>query len=299
MTKYEELLPVNIVTGFLGSGKTTLLKHLLSFEEMSDTAVLINEFGEIGLDHHLLERIDGNTVMLKSGCICCTIRDDLSVSLQELWDRKATGELSFRRIVLETTGLADPSPIIHTLMAGEVVKHHFRISNIVTTIDAVNAPGQQKKHLESLKQIAVADRIIFTKSDLSDVHLTELIDTASMLNPAAGTYTGYDQLTPRNLFTKDMYDLRSKSNEVQQWIAAEDLRSKQSHEHDRSRHDMNIRSFYLSLDSPINWTAFGLWLTLLLHTYGQDILRVKAILHISELDGPVAIHGVQHVLVQD
>ena len=136
MSRYAGYLPVNVITGFLGSGKTTLLKRLLESPDMADTAVLINEFGEIGLDHHLLEQVDENIVMLQSGCLCCTIRDDLATSMRDLWDRRAAGEFGFRRLVVETTGLADPAPIIYTLMADPVIRYHFRLGNIITTIDA-------------------------------------------------------------------------------------------------------------------------------------------------------------------
>ena len=298
MSRYAGYLPVNVITGFLGSGKTTLLKRLLESPDMADTAVLINEFGEIGLDHHLLEQIDENIVMLQSGCLCCTIRDDLATSMRDLWERRAAGEFAFRRLVVETTGLADPAPIIYTLMADPVIRFHFRLGNIITTIDAVNGLKQMNRQSESLKQAAVADRIVLTKTDLSDADLPALRARLRDLNPAAPVFLATERLTATKLLTNDLYDPKSKSKEVGHWIDAEAFAAADHdhHRHDANRHDDHIHAFCLTFDQPIDWTAFGIWLTMLLQAHGEDVLRVKGLLNVKGMPTPVAIHGVQHVV---
>src|SRR5271154_3359026 len=158
--------PVNVIPGFLGSGKTSLLRRLLLAPLLADTAVLVNEFGEVGLDHHLLRRIDGEVVLLQSGCLCCTIRGDLGGATRDPHPRRERGELPyFRRLVVETTGLADPVPILATILAEPVIRHHFRLGNVVTTVDAVNGGLHLDRQPESVKQAAVADRILITKTD--------------------------------------------------------------------------------------------------------------------------------------
>ena len=162
-------IPVNLITGFLGSGKTTLLQRLLADPALADTAVLINEFGEIGLDHHLLERIDDTMVLLQSGCLCCTIRGELSAAIKDLHAKRERGLVPrFRRLVVESTGLADPFPILSTVQADPVLRHHFRLGNVITTVDAVNGMAQLARQPECTKQVAVADRLVLTKTDLAD-----------------------------------------------------------------------------------------------------------------------------------
>jgi G3E family GTPase len=296
MSRYAGYLPVNVITGFLGSGKTTLLKRLLESPDMADTAVLINEFGEVGLDHHLLEQVDENIVMLQSGCLCCTIRDDLARSMRDLWERRATGEFGFKRLVVETTGLADPAPIIYTLMADPVIRYHFRLGNIITTIDAVNGLGQLERQPESLKQAAVADRIVLTKTDIANDDVGDLRARVRQVNPAAPVYLAQENLTPGKLLTNDLYDPKAKSKEVAHWIDAEAFSAQHDHEHDPNRHDASIHAFCLTFDRPIDWTAFGIWLTMLLQAHGEDVLRVKGLLDVRGMPGPVAVHGVQHVV---
>lgn len=296
MSRYAEYLPVNVITGFLGSGKTTLLKRLLESPDLADTAVLINEFGEVGLDHHLLEQVDENIVLLQSGCLCCTVRDDLATSMRDLWERRAAGEFGFRRLVVETTGLADPAPIIYTLMADPVIRYHFRLGNIITTIDAVNGLKQLARQPESVKQAAVADRIVLTKTDISDKDEAALRARLRELNPAAPILRAQDRTAPKKLLTNDLYDPKSKTKEVAHWIDAEAFADEHHHGHDVNRHDEHIHSFCLIYDREIDWTAFGVWLTMLLQAHGEDVLRVKGLLNVRGMPGPVAIHGVQHVV---
>src|ERR1051326_4852069 len=163
------LTPVNVLTGFLGSGKTTVLQRLLKLPGLHDTAVLMNEFGEVGLDHHLLERVDETTVLLQSGCLCCTIRGDLSAALRELQNTRDRGSVpSYRLVVSETSGLADPLPVLTTITADPVLCHHYRLSNVITTVDAVNGASHLDRQPESVKKAAVADRLVATKTELAD-----------------------------------------------------------------------------------------------------------------------------------
>ena len=206
--------PVNVLTGFLGSGKTTLLQRLLRSPRLRDTAVLINEFGEVGLDHHLLEPIDETTVLLQSGCLCCTIRGDLSKTLRELHAKRDDGRVpAYRRVVIETTGLADPLPVLTTVTADPVLRHHYRLGNVITTIDAVNGRDQLDRQHESVKQAAVADRLVVTKADLADsADVRSLIDRVRHLNPGAYIVIGSateDQA--ERLLTQDVFDVTAKT----------------------------------------------------------------------------------------
>ncbi len=297
-------IPVNVITGFLGSGKTTLLQRLLASPALADTAVLVNEFGEVGLDHHLLRRLDSEVVLLQSGCLCCTIRGDLSAAMRDLYSRRERGQVpAFRRLAVETTGLADPVPILSTVMAEPVLRHHFRLGNVVTTVDAVNGLTHLERHEESAKQAAVADRIVITKTDIADDHdLVELRRRLALLNPAAAqlqTAPGA-ALDPDLILARDLYDLNGRAEEVRRWLMIESERAHAaaSHHHhpDVNRHDASIHAFCLRFDRPLDWTAFGIWLTMLLHAHGADILRVKAMLNIAESPGPVVVHGVQHLV---
>jgi G3E family GTPase len=297
-------IPINVITGFLGSGKTTLLRQLLASPELGDTAVLINEFGEVGLDHYLLEKVDERTVMLQSGCICCTIREDLGTSTPELYTRRERGEIPpFERLVIETSGLADPVPILYTLMTEPVVSSHFQVGNVVTTVDAVNGALHLARQPESAKQAAVADRIVLTKTDIAEPDaVRELDERLKRLNPTARRLHGPSgNLNPNNLLAGRTYDPRSKPSEVRDWLDEEAYRADADHHHDANRHDVNrhdarIQAFCLTFDAPIDWGAFAIWLTMLLHSRGEDVLRVKGLLRIEGSEGPVVIHGVQHII---
>ncbi len=185
MADYSDLTPVNIITGFLGSGKTTLLQRLLRSPQLSDVAVLVNEFGEVGLDHHLLQGVAESTLLLENGCLCCAVRGDLQKALRDLLSRRTRGDVPhFRRVVIETSGLADPAPIAYTLLSEAVLRHHFRLSGIVTTVDAVNGAAQLGDFAEAVKQVSMADRIVVTKTDLSDeTTLTTLRAQAAGVQP--------------------------------------------------------------------------------------------------------------------
>jgi G3E family GTPase len=294
-------IPVNVITGFLGSGKTTLLRRLLGAPALADTAVLVNEFGEVGLDHHLLQRLDEEIVLLQSGCVCCTIRGDLSAAMRDLYARRERGEIKFRRLVVETTGLADPVPILSTVMAEPVIRHHFRLGNVVTTIDGVNGLGHLARQEESAKQVAVADRIVITKTDIADASgIAMLRGRLTELNPAAQQLTSAPDaaLDPELLLTRDIYDFDGRAEEVRQWLTMENEKGAAPHYRhgDVNRHSADIYAFCLRYERPIDWNAFGVWLTMLLNRHGNDVLRVKGMLNVAEGSGPVVIHGVQHLI---
>jgi G3E family GTPase len=284
------MTPVILLTGFLGSGKTTLLQRLLTDPAMARAAVLINEFGEIGLDHHLLDRIDDNVVLMKSGCICCTVRGEVADALLNLQDLRARGEIDFDRVVIETTGLADPYPVLQTLRAHPVLRSHFENGGVLTTVDAVNAAAQVAHRAEAVRQIAAADRIILTKTDLAEPgEVAALKATLARLNPTASVVTGADdtdgiigRLDPALPDLADLAELGGDGGH-------------HHHGHDLNA-DLGVVTFSLTVEEAVDWTAFGIWLTLLLHRYGDRIYRVKGILALEGEDRPVAIHGVQHLV---
>jgi G3E family GTPase len=290
MVAYEQLIPVNAITGFLGSGKTTLLKRLLASPRLANTAVLINEFGEVGLDHLLLERVDEEVVVLESGCVCCTIRGDLKAAILKLYEKRQAGTIPpFDRLVIETSGLADPAPVVFTIMADTVLRHHFRMGNTIATVDGVNGMLHLDRNPESVKQVLVADRLVLTKSDLCDgdraAHLRARI---ARLNPSAPLVdANAENFDPDDLLVSDIYDPERKLSEVTHWLAAPE-----AHPH----HGNDVRSFCLTYDHPLDWTAFGIWLTMLLHRHGEKVLRVKGILNVQGEARPLIIQGVQHLI---
>ena len=299
MSAYTALTPVLVVTGFLGSGKTTLLNRLLRHPALGDAAVLVNEFGEVGIDHQLVETVDESTVLLSSGCLCCTIRDDLKQAVLEIHDKRARGVVPpFGRVIVETTGLADPAPILATFMNDVSLRHHYRLATVVATVDAVNGRAHLDRQEESVKQAAVADRLVLTKTDIADpVEAGALRGRLARLNPSAEILVaGHGAVEAEPLLRADVYDPAAKGREVLRWIEAEAARPAAGHRHDANRHDARIHSFCLVHDEPVDWTAFGIWLTLLLHTHGGDVLRVKGLLNVTGADTPVLINGVQHVV---
>lgn len=305
-----DFTPVNLLTGFLGSGKTTLLQRLLKDEDLSDCAVLINEFGEIGLDHHLLERIDDTMVLLQSGCLCCTIRGELAGAIKDLHSKRERGEVPpFQRIIVESTGLADPFPILSTIHSDPVLKHHFRLGNVITTVDAVNAMTQLDRQEECARQIAVSDRLVLTKTDLADAALVDAVMVRiRSLNAEAPLWRGAEENVPASeLIAEDDIGGLAPRKSMRAEAATPPLPpAKNDHSghnhsgglayHDRNRHDGNIRAFSINLDGPIDWTAFGIWLTMLLNRHGANVLRVKGILNVAGSATPVAVHGVQHLV---
>ena len=312
----DHLVAVSVITGFLGSGKTTLLNYLLQHPEIEETAVLINEFGEVGLDHLLVTELSEGVLLLSSGCICCTIQGELVESLKGLYMKRLAGQVpEFKRIIIETTGLADPIPIVTCLMKDPLFRHSYRLESLVTTVDAVHGEGQLNAHQEAVKQAAVADRIIITKTDLADQSTVQsLRSRLTRLNPAAAIIPAqFGQVPPNRLFDVGLYDPKTKTIEVQRWLNEEAYHPVPFGEHqhggvaqgggrsgdhvqggiDVNRHDDNIMSFCTYLYRPVDWQAFLDWYEDLANNLGDHLLRVKGIVNVAGEDEPYVIHCVQ------
>lgn len=294
MSDYGALIPVNVVTGFLGSGKTTLLRRLLAAPQLQNVAVMVNEFGEVGLDHHLLSSVTEGALLLDNGCVCCAIRGDLQGALRDLFTQRERGEVPpFDRVVIETSGLADPVPIAYTVLIEPVLQNHFRLGNVITVIDAVNGRDQINTFPEAVKQAAVADRIVVTKTDLCDeATVASLKERLLEFNRAAPIYDATDNTAAALLLIEDAFDSGAKASEVERWLAQTGEGDDVLH-HD---HTHGVSSFCLVFDGPLDWTAFGIWMTMLLNRHGERVLRVKGMVNVVNLDAPVVINGVQHVV---
>lgn len=325
-------LPISVLTGFLGSGKTTLLTKLLVDPAMAKTAVIINEFGEIGLDDllvqgELLNHVDpaGQTqfVKMNSGCLCCTVRGDLEVALRDLYLKRVRGQVpEFVRVVIETTGLADPAPILHTLIDDPVLAAYYRLDGVVATVDAVNADAQLDAQFESVKQIAVADRLVLTKTDIADpAKVAALRVRLAAINPAAPVIVAMQgHADPALLFDAGLYNPATKTADVRRWLAEEAYANAHSHDqhhdhdhghdhghdhdhghahdhdhNDVNRHDDRIRAHCLIVDEPMEWDVVAGWLGSLAQSRGADLLRMKGLVNVAGEDQPVVVHGVQHL----
>lgn len=299
-------IPLSVLTGFLGAGKTTLLNRLMSDPALAETAVIINEFGEIALDHQLVEYVDDNMVVLASGCLCCTLRGDLIGALEKLLRDLDNGRTKFRRVLLETTGLADPAPVLQTAMAHPYLVMRYRLDGVVTLVDAINGLTTLDEHVEAVKQAAVADRIVLTKTDLLDTAEQReagerLLARLRRLNPAAPILDAVKgEATAVALLDCGLYDPSRKIPDVKRWLAEEAYAAVQDHEHhhhhDVNRHDDRIRAFSLTTEAAIPASTLELFLELLRSVHGPNLLRLKGIVKVAEApDTPVVIHGVQHV----
>ena len=290
------LIPVTVLTGFLGAGKTTLLNRLLKHPDMAGSAVLINEFGEIGLDHLLVEKLDEDTVLLNAGCLCCTIRGDLQRALRDLALKAEAGH-EIRRVLIETTGLADPAPILQTLMSDPVALRSFRLDGVVTVVDAVVGTAALDSQIEAVKQAAVADRLILSKTDIATADQISALETRlHALNPGAPIRRVVaGDVTPDFLFGAGGFDPSTKIADVADWLATEAAHHHHHHHHDPNRHDARIQAFGLTFAEPLPWEGLASWLEMLAITRGASILRMKAILNLQGEDRPVVLHGVQHV----
>ncbi len=309
------------MTGFLGSGKTTVLNHLVHQPELADALVIINEFGEIGLDHLLVAHSTENIITeMSSGCLCCTIRGDLIKTLRDItWRFARNSKRQFRRVLIETTGLADPAPIIHTLMTEPTLARRYRLDGIVVTIDGTTAEHTLNQHPEAVKQAAVADCLLLTKSDLvTSENYNRLYKRLDNINPSAlRRQVTHGQVDPKHVLNLGLFSADNKVPDVARWlneeayaINADNGITKQSHHHhdhgygqhhhhdhthDVNRHDDHIRAFCLSIDIPITEENYLAWLDLLMAFVGSNVLRVKGILNIAGYDHPMVIHGVQHI----
>lgn len=323
-----DLVPVTVLTGFLGSGKTTALNHLLRQPELDGTVAIINEFGEVGLDHLLIETSEERFALLDNGCICCTVRGDLLETLKDLLRRREAGDLPrFSRILLETTGLADPAPVLHTLMVDPDIAARYRIDGIVVTVDAVNGEATLRGYAEAVKQVAVADRLLITKTDLAARATVESLTTRlSGLNPTADILLVRDgAVDPADVLDIGLFDPAARSAEVVAWFArsAPSLAAGTPHHHchdagctdpshdhhddgghshgdhghrGHGSHHHGVQSFSLLIDGPVAWEPFATWLDYVASLKGEELLRFKGLVNVAEKpDRPVVVHGVQHV----
>jgi G3E family GTPase len=295
------LIPVTVLTGFLGSGKTTILSRILRDPAFADTAVIVNEFGEVGLDHLLVEATDESIIDLSCGCICCTIRGDLMATLIDLYARREAGEIRrFKRVVVETTGLADPAPIIHTLMQEPLVFAHYRLAQVVTAVDAVNAMATLDRQPEAVKQAAVADALLVTKTDIKndDDALAALESRLAEINPTAARSRCIDgAIAPDVLFSGGMYDPAGKSTDVENWLAQEAAVGHHDHDVDVNRHGDGIATYALHRDAPVSRGALAVFMQMLADQKGDDLLRLKGLVALTDDPcRPAVVHGVQHVI---
>jgi G3E family GTPase len=304
-------IPISLLTGFLGSGKTTVLNYLLRQPAMANVMVIINEFGEIGLDHELVESATDDLVLLQSGCLCCTIRGDLIETLRSLYGKRSRGEIPpFDRVMIETTGLADPAPILQAIMTDVQVMSRFQLDGVISTVDAVAGNATLDRHIEAVKQAAVADRILLTKTDLVQGDECQTVERRlRALNLAAPIHRIRDgEIDPSLLFDIGLFNPATKSLDVQRWLQEEKYtQSHNDHNHhsddqhghaanDVNRHDDHIRAISLIVDEPIPGEVLDNWLTSLLQFRGPDLLRFKGIVSVAGMPGPIVLHGVQHAI---
>ncbi len=296
-----ERVPITLLTGFLGAGKTTVLNALLRDAAMGDAAVVVNEFGEIGLDHLLVRASRENVVLLDSGCLCCTINNSLRETLGELWMGRVRAELPrFHRVLVETTGLAEPGPIMQAISGDPFVRQHFRLDGVVTCVDALHAGAQLERQPEVTRQVAVADRLLLTKTDVAGRAAAQAITARlRVINPAAPVLevvrgaVSADQVLGAGLYDPDRHAM-----DVTRWLAEaahRDAESAHAHAHDANRHGERIRAHCLRVDHPVSWAGLAAWCELMAETHGEELLRVKGLVGIAETGKPVVVHGVHRI----
>ena len=302
MSFFPENISITILTGFLGSGKTTLLSSLIKHKLMANAAIIINEFGEIGLDHDLIETTDENVIELQNGCICCTIQGDLKSTLLNLLKKMEKGEIStFNHVIIETTGLADPVPIIHTLMTSLDLQRIYSIDGVITVVDAINGESTYNVHEEAVKQTAFADRIVLSKTDIADKgRVNSLTKRIRTINPKVTIIKSNMNSVPvEKLLGLNDYNPQNKDWNVREWLEIEKNKSSKHlhhhHDHDVNRHGDDIETFAMVTSQPVSMTSVNFFLELLMSQMGENILRIKGILNIKGQECPAVIHGVQHI----
>ena len=280
MVSLPEPMPLFVLTGFLGSGKTTLLQRILRSDKEVRTGVLINEFGQAGLDHRIVTHVADASAVVANGCLCCSVRPELSRALLDLLRRSLAGEVPrFGRLVLETSGLSDPAPIINTVQTHPVLKEYFRVAGVIATVDAVNGVASSDDHAEFAKQVAVADQVVVTKTDLaSPATAADLAERIASINAVAPIC---DARAP-DFEPASLLDARGSVAPVPAGVDASSPHA--------------VRTFSISVDDRLDWSAFVTWLSLLLNRHGSSVLRLKAMLNVSGEDAPVLVHGVQHIM---
>ncbi len=304
MTEFP--IPVSVLTGFLGAGKTTLLNRLLKDPALKDTAVIINEFGDVAIDHLLVEQASDGVIQLSDGCLCCTVRGELVDTLADLIDRTQTGRIeNLARVIIETTGLADPAPVLQSIMAHPVLVQAFRLDGVITLVDALNGDATLDRHMEAVRQAAVADRLVLTKTDL--IHDASALDALKLrlraLNPSA-SIIDVDDAGPASLLACGLYDPATKTADVRRWLGeATDHDNRHHHDHDHDHdhqhhaHDQRVKSFSLVHDGAVPYAAIEMFLDLLLSVQGDKLLRMKGIIELRESpERPLVIHGVQRTM---
>ncbi|PKA42580.1 GTP-binding protein [Rhizobium sullae] len=312
--RIHDKIPVTILTGFLGAGKSTLLNRVLKDPAMKDAAVIINEFGDVGIDHLLVESSGDAIIELSDGCLCCTVRGELVDTLANLMDAVQTGRVKpVKRVVIETTGLADPAPVMQAIMGNPVIATNFELDGVVTVIDAVNGLQTLDNHEEARKQAAVADRLIISKRSMAIAELLSALKTRlRQLNPRAALLDADSaQAGSVEILVNGLYDPATKIADVSRWLRDEDEHDAPHHHdhhqhahhdhdhrdpHDVNRHDTSIRSFSIVEDKPIEPMALEMFIDLLRSAHGEKLLRMKAIIAVSDRpERPLVLHGVQNI----
>ncbi|WP_416064835.1 CobW family GTP-binding protein [Rhizobium sp. ZK1] len=318
MSTFSDKIPVTILTGFLGAGKSTLLNRILKDPAMKDAAVIINEFGDVGIDHLLVESSGDSIIELSDGCLCCTVRGELVDTLANLMDAVQTGRVKpVRRVVIETTGLADPAPVMQAIMGNPIIAQNFELDGVVTVIDAVNGLQTLDNYEEARKQAAVADRLIVSKKSIAG-DTDALMARLRGLNPRASLMdAGSEEAGTAHVLINGLYDPATKIADVRRWLHDEDEHEHEGHHHphdhdhghhhhhhghghqdphDVNRHDASIRSFSIIEEKAIDPMALEMFIDLLRSAHGEKLLRMKAIIATSDRpERPLVLHGVQSI----